>query len=116
MLYKRRRKSENNRIFVDLEEYTDYTDTEDHGVIVKTVNMKSLSDLEVIVDMISPDCMVVVETSGFEEGEKVRRDALNKMKTLANGRGGNFFEISDRVAIIVPSGIKVERRRIRRKT
>ncbi len=115
MLNKRRRKSENDRIFVDLEEYTDYIDTDDYGTIVKTVNMRSFSDLESIVDMVSPDCMVIIETSGFEEGENVRRDALNKMKTLATGRGSNFFEISDRVAIITPSGIKVEHCRIRRK-
>lgn len=115
MVFRRRKKPEDNRIFVDLEELAVGSEIEDPKVVVKTVDMRQFSDLNVIADMVSRNWMVVIETSQFEESEKVRKDAIEKMKAVAVDRGGRFFEISDRVALIAPTYVKVERCLIRRK-
>lgn len=88
---------------------------DDCDIVVKTIAMKRSSDLTVMADMVSRNWMIIVETSQFEEGENVRKDALKKMEAIVADRGGRFFEISDRVVLIAPLNVKVDRCRIRRK-
>jgi len=116
LLFSRRKKSENGRMFVDLEDYMEDTGIDDRGIVMKTLDMRQFSDLTAVADMVSRNWMVLIETSMFEEGETKRRDAVEKMRTVAEDRGGRFYEISDRVVLIAPLNVKVERCRIRRKT
>lgn len=113
-LLRKRRKNDSDRLFVDLGEYAADMAAEEYGMVVKTVDMKLFSDLTIIADLISREWLIIVETSKFEEGEAVRREAMEKMKIVAKDRGGRFFEISERVAVIAPLHIKVEKCRIRR--
>ena len=114
MVFRRRKKLEDDRIFVDLEGFATGAETGDHGIVVKTIDLRQFSDLSVVADMVSRNWMVVIETSQFEENEKIRMDAVEKMKSIAVDRGGRFFEISDKVVLIAPTYAKVERCRIRR--
>lgn len=112
---RRRKGSDDDKTFIDLEGYDVEEDGYNFKARVSAVEMKEFSDLTVIADLLSHDWIVVVETSKFREGETLRREAIEKMKVLAQERGAKFSEISESVAIIAPVEVKVEKHRIRRR-
>lgn len=115
VLRKRRKGSDDDRIFIDLEGYEVEEDRHNFKARISTVEMKEFSDLTVISDLLSHDWIVVVETSKFNEGEALRREALDKMRSIAQEKGAKFSEVTERVVIITPVEVKVEKHRIRRR-
>ncbi len=113
-LWIRRKNLENDRVFIDLEGYSE-ADDDNVRFRVKTVEMRQFADLKAIADLADQDGIIIVEASLFEEGQDLRKDAMDKMRSIAEDRGGSFSQASDRVAVITPAGIGIDKCRIRRK-
>ncbi len=113
-LLKKRKNSENDKVFIDLEGYSE-SDDDNVKLRVKTVDMREFGDLKAIADLADQGGIIIVETSLFAEGQDLRKDAMDKMKSIAEDRGGTFSQASDRVAVITPAGIGIDKCRIRRK-
>ena len=113
-LWGKRNNSENDRVFIDLEGHS-ALDDDNIKLRVKTVDMREFADLKAITDLVDQGGIIIVETSLFAEGQDLRKDAMDKMKTIAEDRGGTFSQASDRVAVITPAGIGIDKCRIRRK-
>ena len=113
-LWGKRKNSENDKVFIDLEGYSS-PDDDDIRLRVKTVDMREFADLKAIADLADQGGIIIVETSLFAEGQDLRKDAMDKMKSIAEDRGGTFSQASDRVAVITPAGIGIDKCRIRRK-
>ena len=54
-------------------------------------------------------------SSDLNEGEALRREAHDKMRSIAQEKGAKFSEVTERVVIIAPVEVKVEKHRIRRR-
>lgn len=113
-LWIRRKNLENDRVFIDLEGYSE-ADDDNVRFRVKTVEMRQFADLKAIADLANQDGIIIVEASLFEEGQDLRKDAMDKMRSIAEDRGGSFSQASDRVAVITPAGIGIDKCHIRRK-
>ncbi len=113
-LWKRRRNSENGKVFIDLEGYSS-PDDDNIKLSVKTVDMREIADLKIITDLADQEGIIIVETSLFSEGQERREEAMDKMKIIAEDRGGTFSQASDRVAVITPAGVGIDKCRIRRR-
>lgn len=113
-LWIRRKNLENDKVFIDLEGYSE-ADDDNVRFRVKTVEMRQFADLKAIADLADQDGIIIVEASLFEEGQDLRKDAMDKMRSIAEDRGGSFSQASDRVAVITPAGIGIDKCRIRRK-
>ena len=110
----KRKNLENDKVFIDLESYS-VTDDDEIKFRVKTVDMRQFDDLKAIAELVDQDGIIIVETSLFEEGQELRKNAMDKIKSIAEDRGGTFFQASDRVAVITPVGVGIDKCRIRRK-
>ncbi len=108
-----RRNTEKKKAFVDLEGYSEPGD--EQGICVKAVELRHFTDLKALTDLAFQDNILVIEMSLFADGEEHRRDAVEAMRSLADDRGGAFSEISDRVIILAPPGIGIDKCRITRR-
>lgn len=113
-LWGRRKNLDDDKIFIDLEGYSE-DDDDNFKLRVKTVEMRQFADLKAIADLANQDGIIIVEASLFEEGQDLRKDAMDKMRSIAEDRGGSFSQASDRVAVITPAGVGIDKCRIRRK-
>lgn len=108
-----RRNAEEKKVFIDLEGYSE--PGEDRSLCVKAIELRYFKDLKAISDLAYQGNILVIEASHFAEGEERRREAIIALKSLADDREGSFSEVSDRVIVLTPSGVGVDRCRIIRR-
>ena len=109
----KRRNTERKKVFVDLEGYGEPGD--EQGICVKAVELRHFTDLKAVTDMVFQDNILIIEMSLFSDGEERRRDAVEAIRAMADDRGGLSSEISDRVMVLTPPGIGIDKCRITRR-
>ncbi|MGE0014968.1 MAG: hypothetical protein AB7S83_02105 [Candidatus Methanomethylophilaceae archaeon] len=109
----KRRNTEKKKVFVDLEGYSEPRD--EQGICVKAVELRHFADMKALTDLAFQDNVFVIEMSLFADGEERRRDVVEAIRSLADDRGGLSLEISDRVIVLTPSGIGIDKCRITRR-
>lgn len=109
----KRRNMEKKKVFVDLEGYAD--PGEEQMLCVKAVELRHFTDLKAVTDLAYQDNILIIETSQFADGDERRKDAVSAIRSLAEDRRGLFSEVSDRVMVLTPAGIGLDKCRINRR-
>ena len=114
-LFRRKmKKEEKKKVFVDLENYKTpmYTQS-DAGI--KVVEVSSYKDLRPLIDMAYRGNVLLLDFSRFADGDTLKKEMAKRMYEVSKDIGGTFSEISDRLMIMSPSGLRVDKCRITHK-
>ena len=82
---------------------------------VKVVEVTSYRDLKALTDMAYRGNILVLDFSRFAEGDNVKRDMAKNLMEVARDISGAFVEVSDRLMVLSPSGLNIDRSRINHK-
>ena len=98
-------------MFVDLNKYSApmYAPS-DAGI--KAVEVKVYRDLKTLTDMAYRGNILILDFSKFEEGDAVKRDIAKRLHEVAADVSGAFAELSDRLMVLSPSGLNIEKCKI----
>ncbi|MDR3282690.1 MAG: cell division protein SepF [Candidatus Methanoplasma sp.] len=111
---KRQEKQGTQNIFVDLDGFP-VASAAPSGFRVRVVETTSYRDLKPIVDMASGGNVVVLDLTGFADGDDAKRKMATYLSDLARDMGGGFAATSDKLMVISPGGWGIDRCRIARK-
>jgi SepF-like predicted cell division protein (DUF552 family) len=99
------------KVFVDLSEYSEPMHTPSDARI-KVVEMTSYRDIKPITDMAYRGNILILDFSKFAEGDAVRSEMKKRLTDIAGDLSGAFTEVSDRLMILSPSGLNIDKCRI----
>jgi len=108
---RKKREKERKKVFVDLDGYSAPTPVQSDARI-KVVEMTSYRDLKAVTDMAYRGNIMVLDFSRFAEGDSVKRDIAKRLMETAQDMSGAFTESSDRLMILSPGGLGIDKCRI----
>jgi SepF-like predicted cell division protein (DUF552 family) len=108
---KKKEEQENGKVFVDLNEYSApmYAPSDAR---IKVVEMTSYRDLKALTDMAYRGNILILDFSRFAEGDDAKRDIAKHLLDISKDLSGAFTEVSDRLMILSPSGLNIDKCRI----
>lgn len=114
MFGKKKEQTSGKKIFVDLGEYSEplYSPS-DAGI--KVIETTSYRDLKPITDMAYRGNIIILDFSRFSDGDTVKKDMSKRLQAVSKDINGAFTEVSDRMMIMSPGGMNIEKCRIRYK-
>jgi len=110
-MFGRKKEVKKEKAFVDLNEYSEPMNAPSDAKI-KAVEVTSYRDLKALTDMAYRGDILVLDFSRFAEGDAVKRDIAKQLLKIATDVGGAFTEVSDRLMILSPSGLNIDKCRI----
>ena len=108
---KKKEKKKSEKEFVDLEDHSSpmYAPSDAR---VKVVEVTSYRDLKALTDMAYRGNILVLDFSRFADGDNVKRDIAKNLMDVARDISGYFVEVSDRLMVLSPSGLNIDKCRI----
>ncbi|MCL1810719.1 MAG: cell division protein SepF [Methanomassiliicoccaceae archaeon] len=79
---------------------------------VKVVEMTSYRDLKALTDMAYRGNILILDFSRFAEGDAAKKDIAKHLLDVAKDIDGAFTEVSDRLMVLSPSGLSIDKCRI----
>jgi len=111
-LFDKKNKEEKKRkTFIDLNNYSAPMYAQSDAKI-KVVEVTSYRDLKALTDMAYRGNILVLDFSRFTEGDSVKKDISRRLFEIAGDLNGAFTEVSDRLMVLSPSGLGIEKLRI----
>jgi SepF-like predicted cell division protein (DUF552 family) len=110
-MFGRKKQEQKKKEFVDLNDYSAPMFAQSDAGI-KVVEVTSQRDLKAIIDMAYRGNILVLDFSRFAEGDSVKRDIVQRLLEVARDVSGAFTEVSDRLMILSPSGLNIDKCRI----
>jgi SepF-like predicted cell division protein (DUF552 family) len=112
-LFRRKKETQkkSEKKFVDLNDYQApmYAPSDAR---VKVVEVTSYRDLKPLTDMAYRGNILVLDFSRFAEDDNVKREMAKNLMEVARDISGAFLEASDRLMILSPSGLNIDRSKI----
>ena len=110
-MFGRKKKEQTKKTFVDLNDYREpmYAMSDAR---IKVIEMTSFRDLKPLTDMAYRGNILVLDFSRFAEGDNVKREMVKPLLATARDISGAFTEVSDRLMILSPSGLGIEKCKI----
>ncbi len=110
-MFGRKKKEQTKKTFVDLNDYREpmYAMSDAR---IKVIEMTSFRDLKPLTDMAYRGNILVLDFSRFAEGDNVKREMVKHLLATARDISGAFTEVSDRLMILSPSGLGIEKCKI----
>ena len=103
--------------YVDLEKYV-----ETQSGAISTAKMhvavgeiQRYEDVKEMSDYVYGGNVLIIDFSPISDEEVILKRITNDLKKIANDIGGDIAGIGNNLMIIAPSGVKIERRRVRGK-
>ena len=111
MFGRKKKEKKKEKVFVDLNDYSAplYAPSDAR---VKVVEVTSYRDLKALTDMAYRGNILVLDFSRFTEGDNVKKDIAKQLMEVARDISGAFTEVSDRLMVLSPSGLNIDRCRI----
>ena len=108
---KEKAKKKSEKKFVDLNDYQApmYAPSDAR---VKVVEVTSYRDLKPLTDMAYRGNILVLDFSRFAEEDSVKREIAKNLMEVAKDISGAFLEVSDRLMVLSPSGLNIDRSKI----
>ncbi|MCL2509917.1 MAG: cell division protein SepF [Methanomassiliicoccaceae archaeon] len=108
---KKEEEPQNKKKFIDLSGYgTPMYSQSDAKIMV--VEVTSNRDLKALTDLAYRGNILVLDFSRFTEGDQVKRDMAKRFLDVAADLNGAFTEVSERLMVLSPSGLGIEKLRI----
>jgi hypothetical protein len=103
--------------YVDLEKYveTKTSETSSAKMHVAVGEIQRYEDIKAISDYVYGGNVLILDFSPISDEEVILKRITNELKKMANDIGGDIAGIGNNLMIISPSGVKVDRRKIRGK-
>lgn len=103
--------------YVDLEKYaeTKTSETSSTKMHVAVGEIQRYEDIKAISDYVYGGNVLILDFSPISDEEVILKRITNELKKMANDIGGDIAGIGNNLMIISPSGVKVDRRKIRGK-
>ena len=108
---KKKEQEEKKKTFIDLNGYSEPIHAQSDAKIM-VVEMTSYRDLKALTDMAYRGNILVLDFSRFAEGDSAKRDIAKRLQEIAGDMRGAFTEVSDRLMVLSPSGLDIEKCRI----
>jgi len=103
--------------YVDLEKYSESTTSEKSSakMHVAVGEIQQYEDIKAISDYVYGGNVLILDFSPISDEEVILKRITNELKKMATDIGGDIAGIGNNLMIISPSGVKVDRRKIRGK-
>jgi len=113
-MFGRKKKEEKKKIFVDLNDYPapGYTQS-DAGI--KIVEVTTYNDLRPLMDMAYRGNILILDFSRFADGDNSKREIAKRLLAVAEDLSGSFTEASERIMVMSPGGLCIDKCRITHK-
>jgi len=99
------------RAFVDLDGYVEPVYAQSDAR-VKVVEVASHRDLRALTDMAYRGNVLVLDFSRFADGDAAKKDMSRRLREAAKDVGGAFTEASDRLMVLSPGGLGIDKCKI----
>lgn len=112
------KKSGTTEGYVDLEKYSESTTgstTSGAKMHVAVGEIQRYEDIKEISDYVYGGNVLILDFSPISDEEIILKRITNDLKKITNDIGGDIAGIGNNLMIISPSGVKIERRKIRGK-
>jgi len=76
---------------------------------VKVVEVTSYRDLKPLTDMAYRGNILVLDFSRFADEDNIKREMAKNLMEVARDISGAFLEVSDRLMVLSPSGLNIDR-------
>jgi uncharacterized protein len=112
-LFGSKRRAEND--YIDLAEYTQENGahTDSASAYVRVAEISRLEDVRAFSDFIYKGNILILDFSGIADNEVLLRRVTTELKTVATDCGGDIAGFGKNMLIVTPTGIKVERQKLR---
>ncbi|MEM4258021.1 MAG: cell division protein SepF [Candidatus Thermoplasmatota archaeon] len=109
------KKSDLTEGYVDLEKYVDSTGDSMGSVKMKVAlgEIRQYDDLKVLSDYVYGGNVLILDFSAIADEEVILKRVTNELKRITDDIGGDIAGIGNNLMIVSPSGVKVDRRKIR---
>jgi len=111
---KKPNKKEKERIFVDLNDYPVQSSVQSDAR-VKIVEVTTSADLKPLTDLAYRGNILVLDFSRFADGDDKKKEMAHHLLKVAVDIDGAFTEASERLMILSPSGLCIDKCRITHK-
>jgi len=111
MFGRKKKEKKIEKTFVDLNEYSAPMFAQSDASI-KVVEVTYHRDLKALTDMAYRGNILVLDFSRFADGDEAKRDIAKRLLEVAQDLSGAFTEVSDRLMILSPSGLNIDKCRI----
>ncbi|RLF26849.1 MAG: hypothetical protein DRN05_06470 [Thermoplasmata archaeon] len=103
--------------YIDLEKYIESKKEEETPakMYVKVGEIQRYEDLKNFTDQVYGGNILILDFSPIAEEEVILKRITNELKKMANDIDGDIAGIGNNLMIISPSGVKIDRRKIRGK-
>ena len=103
--------------YIDLEKYADAQSGSAQGARMHVAigDIQRYEDLKELCDYVYGGNVLVLDFSAIADQEVLLKRVTNELKRITDDIGGDVAGIGSNLMIVSPSGVKVERRKIRGK-
>ena len=103
--------------YVDLEKYIESTEdtTMPASMHVRVGEIQRYEDLKDFTDYIYGGNVLILDFSPIAEEEVILKRITNELKKMASDTDGDIAGIGNNLMIVSPSGVKIDRRKLRGK-
>jgi len=103
--------------YVDLEKYIESADNSTMGanMVVRVGEIQRYEDLKEFSDIVYGGNMLILDFSPIAEEEVILKRITTDLKKLIKEINGDIAGIGNNMMLLTPSGVKVERRKVRGK-
>ncbi|MDR0309385.1 MAG: cell division protein SepF [Candidatus Methanoplasma sp.] len=110
-MFGRKEEQKKKKVFVDLNDHsTPMYAPSDAGI--KVVETTSYRDLKPLTDMAYRGNILVLDFSKFADGDIVKKEMAARLREVSKDISGAFTEVSDRLMILSPGGLGIDKCRI----
>lgn len=110
-LFRRKKEDPIKKTFVDLNDYHAPMYAQSDARI-KVVEMTSYRDLKPLTDMAYRGNILILDFSRFTDGDAAKKEMAKHLLGVAKDINGAFTEVSDRLMVLSPSGLNIDKCKI----
>jgi SepF-like predicted cell division protein (DUF552 family) len=112
-LFGARRRDTND--YIDLGEYVQETTNHETAasMYVRVADLAKLEDVRGFIDYLYKGNMLILDFSGIAEDEVTLRRATNEFKSAVTDCGGDIAGFGKNLLLLTPTGVKIDRQKLR---
>ncbi|KAA0008859.1 MAG: DUF552 domain-containing protein [Thermoplasmata archaeon] len=105
-----------DKSYIDLEEYVEKTTTpeKEHATMyVRVGEIQRYEDLKTLTDYVCGGNVLILDFSPLADEEVILKRVTNEIKKVISDINGDVVGIGNNLMIITPTGVKIDRRKLR---
>lgn len=108
------KKTDTNEGYIDLEKYADQTGgTAGARMYVAVGELQKYEDLRTLTDFVYGGNVLILDFTSIANEEMLLKRVTNELRRITDDIGGDIAGIGNNLMVVSPSGVKVERRKLR---